>query len=68
MTLTSAVILVAGLAVLAALVRAMLILLKDLAETPDSHLLLLTRAGWTAAIIFTFPIGWFLYLTRGKIR
>lgn len=68
MSPTSAVILLAGLAVLAVIVRYMLLLLKDLAETPDSHLLLLTRAGWTVAIICTFPVGWFLYLTRGKIR
>jgi len=67
-SLTSTVMLLGGLAVFAVIVRYMLLLLKDLAETPDSHLLLLTRAGWTVAIICTFPIGWILYLTRGKVR
>lgn len=43
-------------------------LLRDLAETSDEELLLFTRQGWVAAIIFLFPIGPILYLTRGKIH
>ena len=55
-------------ALLAAMVSVDLRLLRDLAQTPDSHLLLLTRKGWAAAIVFTFPFGPVLYLTRGKLR
>jgi hypothetical protein len=43
-------------------------LLADLARTPDSDLLYLTRTGWAGAIVFAFPIGPLLYLTMGKIR
>ena len=55
-------------AVFAAIVSIDLRLLRDLAQTSDAELLILNRRGWAAAIIFTFPIGPVLYLTRGKIR
>jgi hypothetical protein len=55
-------------ALLALIVNIDLRLLRDLARTPDAELLLLTRNGWAAAIVLTFPIGPLLYLTRGKIR
>lgn len=55
-------------ALLAVIVNVDMRLLRDLARTPDRELLLLTRKGWAAAIIFTFPFGPLLYLTRGKMR
>jgi hypothetical protein len=55
-------------ALLAVIIRVDVRLLRDLAQTPDAELLLLTRKGWAVAIVFTFPIGPLLYLTRGKLR
>jgi len=55
-------------ALLAVIVNIDLRLLRDLARTSDAELLILTRKGWAAAIVFTFPIGPLLYLTRGKMR
>lgn len=55
-------------ALAAMIIRIDIVLLNDLAATPDQHLLLLTRTGWAAAIIFLFPIGAILYLRFGKMR
>lgn len=41
-------------------------LLSDLAQTPDEQLQYMTRTGWAAAIVFTFPIGPICYLRFGK--
>lgn len=65
---TSTAALLMVVALLAVIVNVDMRLLRDLAQTPDRELLLLTRKGWAAAIIFTFPFGPLLYLTRGKMR
>jgi hypothetical protein len=65
------VVLVTGLLVVAlvvVMVRVDTALLRDLADTPDQQLQMMTRKGWAAAIIFTFPIGAILYLRYGKPR
>jgi len=65
------VVLVTGLlvvALLAVMIRVDTVLLKDLSETPDHQLQLMTRRGWAAAIIFTFPIGAILYVRFGKLH
>jgi hypothetical protein len=41
-------------------------LLSDLAQTPDDQLQYMTRVGWAAAIVFTFPIGAIFYIRFGK--
>ena len=67
----NATVLVTGILVIALLVAMMWIdmaLLRDLAATPDQELSVLTRAGWAAAIIFTFPIGPILYVRFGKLH
>ena len=64
--LVTAVLLVAVL--VAVILRLDWLLLKDLAATPDDQLLYLTRLGWAAAIVFSFPIGAILYLRFGKVR
>jgi hypothetical protein len=64
--IVTAVLLVAALD--AVIVRLDWLLLKDLAATPDDQLLHLTRPGWAAAILFSFPIGAILYLRFGKVR
>jgi hypothetical protein len=48
--------------------RFVLLCLNDIAGTPDSEFLYLTRRGWVAATIFTIPIGGVLYLLYGKRR
>jgi hypothetical protein len=53
---------------IAVIIRLEARLLKDLAETPDHELQLLTRKGWAVAIVCAFPIGAILYLTNGKVR
>lgn len=63
--LVAGILIVALLAVMASIDVA---LLRDLAATPDHELSMLTRAGWVAAIIFTFPIGPILYVRYGKLR
>jgi hypothetical protein len=40
--------------------------LAVLGETPDGRLRYLTRAGWTAVIIFVIPIGGLLFLGFGR--
>jgi hypothetical protein len=65
------VVLVTGLLVVAlvvVMVRVDTALLRDLADTPDQQLQMMTRKGWAAAIIFAFPIGAILYLRYGKVR
>jgi hypothetical protein len=65
------VVLITGLLVVAlavVIVRVDMALLRDLADTPDQQLQVMTRKGWAAAIIFTFPIGAILYLRYGKLR
>ncbi|HEU0240037.1 MAG TPA: hypothetical protein VFR11_12295 [Micromonosporaceae bacterium] len=56
------------LCVLAAMIRIDTVLLRDLAQTRDDELAYLTRKGWAAAIVFTFPIGAILYLAVAKLR
>ena len=56
-----------GAALVAAIVRIDIRLLRDLAGTPDEQLAYLTRTGWTGVILLTFPIGPILYLRFGKI-
>jgi hypothetical protein len=43
-------------------------LLTDLASTPDGDLRMFTRTGWRLLIVFSFPIGPFLYLLYAKPR
>jgi len=58
---------VVAIVVVAALViRFDALLLKDLAQTPDDELQFLTRKGWAAAIVTTFPLGPICYLRYAK--
>ena len=59
---------VVAVALIAVIIRLEARLLKDLAETPDHELQLLTRKGWAVAIVCAFPIGAILYVTNGKVR
>ena len=50
----------------ALMIRFDALLLKDLAQTPDDQLQLLTRKGWMVAIVAVFPLGPLAYMTYGK--
>lgn len=53
-------------ALLALIIRYDSLLLKDLAETRDEDLRLLTRKGWAVAIVATFPLGPLMYVMYAK--
>ena len=57
---------VAIVVVVALMIRFDALLLKDLAQTPDDQLQLLTRKGWMVAIVAAFPLGPLVYMTYGK--
>ena len=42
--------------------------LDELAATPDSNLLYLTRRGWLVAIVFVIPFGGAAFLCFGRAR
>jgi hypothetical protein len=59
---------VVGVVAVALIARFETFCLRDLANTPDARLQVLTRTGWFVAIVVAIPIGGIAYLCSGRRR
>ncbi len=55
-------------AVLIVVVRFEMFCISDLAKTQDHELQVLSRRGWSLAILLSVPLGGIAYLMIGKAR
>lgn len=57
-----------AIAAMVALMRFERLCLRELADTADAELQLLTRTGWTALIVVAIPLGGIAFMYFGRLR